>query len=118
MKTQLMHKYNLNTHKDSGAATFAMAVDETTGLFALGIAICSKNDQFSRKVGRQIATDRLMQGKETIVGYMHSGLPMSANIELALIDAQKDFKLQKESPTSRLVEMGMEVYAKQASRGW
>lgn len=47
-------------------ATIALRLDSETGKFEVGVSICSKQDNFSRKKGREIAEVRLQGGFKEI----------------------------------------------------
>ena len=43
-------------------ATIACKIDESQNIIKYGIAICSNDDNFSRKKGRELSTERLNNG--------------------------------------------------------
>jgi len=103
LNTYVLHANNQEAHKQCGSATFRMVVGPDN-IMSMSMAVCSKNDQFSRKLGRGISADRLTQGKEVVKGYYHPSLAMRFNVVLALLDFLKANEDDKNTPEYRLVE--------------
>lgn len=59
MEELFAHK-ELNSKKFS-RATLAGAYDEASGKLSLGISMCSKKDQYNRKIGNGIAIKRALK---------------------------------------------------------
>lgn len=57
------HTKNLSKNNRQPRVTVVGSVDESGKTLCLSVARCSKNDQFTKKVGRQIAAERLQKGE-------------------------------------------------------
>lgn len=110
LRTQLLHKHRPMSHRTVGSATFAVEINESTGVMEIAMSVCSPNDQFSRKFGRDAATSRLKSRKNTVVGYNHESVPFSVSVELALMDYLKRNEIGPETEMTRLVSKALDSF--------
>lgn len=66
---QFFHTSRLEITKFGIAPACTIAIRKEGSEFRYGVAICSKQDNFSRKFGRELATERLEQGFGTLVAH-------------------------------------------------
>lgn len=65
-KTYYFHTTKLDVTKEGKVPASTIALEKVGDTIYYGVSICSKYDNFSRKYGREVATNRLQQNFGTI----------------------------------------------------